>query len=208
MRSAILTRTLLLAPLAFSLAGFAQAQAAWHFPDFSATQVFQSRKAEITMKVYRSGSSVRVERSRAMSTLYVPATKTIYNFTVYPDHSRTCVSMKPEQAKMLPSPLELIQGKILKRAVVGHEVVEGRASKVEEVTVARPDGKTIKSKVWEAQDLKGVPVKIESHLTRITLTAVYRDIAIGAPDQALFTVPDRCTPFEKMYQVAESRILK
>jgi hypothetical protein len=208
MRSAIFTRTLLLAPLAFFLASFAHAQDAWHFPDFSATQVFQSRKAEITMKVYRSGSSVRVERTRAMSTLYVPAKKTIYNFTVYPNNSRQCVSMTPEQAKMLPSPLELIQGKIVKRTLVGHEVVEGHASKVEKVVVARSDGKTIKSKVWEAQDLKGVPVKIESYLTRITLTAVYRDVVIGAPDQALFTVPDRCTPFEKMYQVAESRIVK
>ena len=208
MRLAIFTRMLLLGPLAFFLASLAHAQDAWHFPDFSATQVFQSRRTEITMKVYHSGSSVRVERTRAMSTLYVPAKKTIYNFTVYPDHSRQCVSMKPEQAKMLPSPLELIQGKIVKRTLVGHEVVEGHASRVEEVVVARPDGKTIKAKVWEARDLKGVPVKIESYLTKITLTAIYRDVALGAPDQALFSVPDRCTPFEKMYQVAESRIVK
>ena len=160
------------------------------------------------MKVYRSGSSVRVERTRAISTLYVPAKKTIYNFTVYPDNSHQCVSMRPEQAKMLPNPLELIQGKIVKRALVGHEVVQGHRSKVEKITVARPDGKTIKSKVWEAEDLKGVPVKIESYVGGITLRAFYRDIVLGAPDQALFTIPNRCTPFEKMGQVAEVRILK
>ena len=46
-----------------------QAQDSWNFPDFTATQVFPSRRADLTMKVYRSGSSVRVERSAAISTL-------------------------------------------------------------------------------------------------------------------------------------------
>ena len=160
------------------------------------------------MKVYRSGSSVRVERSGAMSTLYVPAQSKVYNFTFYPDHSRQCVSMKPEQAKMLPSPLELLQGRVVKRTPADDEVVEGHPCKVENVIVARPDGKTVESRVWEAADLKGIPVKIESYLEGITLRAVYHDIVIGAPDEDLFTVPEKCTPFEKMGQVAEMKTLK
>jgi len=194
--------------LALVLVGIAHAQEAWQFPDFAATQVFQSRKADMSMKVYRSGSSVRVESTSTLSTLYVPASNKAYSFTIYPDHSRTCVAMKPEQARMLPSPLELLQGKMLKRTALGSEVVEGHASKVEEVSVAQPDGEVIESKIWEAEDLKGIPVKIESHLDEVTLTAVYRDIVIGTPDAALFSVPERCIPFEKMGQVAESRILK
>lgn len=74
--------------------------------------------------------------------------------------------------------------------------------------MVRPDRKTIESKVWEAEDLNGIPVKTESNLDGITLRAVYRNIVIGLPDQALFTVPDRCVPFEKMGQVAEARTLK
>jgi hypothetical protein len=194
--------------LTLMFGGFLHAQDSWNFPDFSATQVFESRKMDLTMKVYRSGSSVRIERNGMLSTLYMPASSKVYNLTVYPDHSRQCVSMKPEQAKMLPSPLELIQGKIVKRTALGSEVVEGHNCKVENVTVTRPDGKTIESKVWEAEDLKGVPVKIESHPDGITLRAVYRNIELGAPDAALFTVPERCTPFEKMGQVAEVRVLK
>ena len=183
-------------------------QDAWDFPDFSATQVFQSKKADMAMKVYRSGSSVRLERNGAMSTLYVPAQKKVYNFTVYPDKSRQCVSMKPEQAKMLPSPLELLQGKIVKRTPADDEVVDGHTCKVENVVVTQPDGKTIESKVWEAQDLKGIPVKIESYIESITLRAVYRDIVIGPPAEALFAVPEKCTPFEKMGQVVEMKTLK
>jgi hypothetical protein len=186
----------------------AHGQAAWNFPDFSATQVFESRKAAMTMKVYSSGSNLRVERSSALSTLYMPSSSKVFNFTTYPDNSRQCVAMKPEQAKMLPSPLELLQGSNLKRTPAGTEVVEGHTCTVEDVVVNRPDGKTIKSKVWEAEDLKGIPVKIESHIGDITLSAVYRDISIGAPDKDLFTVPEKCTPFEKMWQVAEEATLR
>jgi hypothetical protein len=201
-----LLTTLVLGSLTF-LGHLVYAQDAWNFPDFSATQVFQSRKMDMAMKVYLSGSSVRIDRSGALSTLYVPAESKVYNFTVYPDNSHQCVAMKPEQAKMLPSSLELLQGKILKRTAAGSEVVEGHTTKVETVVVARPDGQTIESKIWEAEDLHGIPVKIESTLDGITLRAVYRDINVGAPDKALFTVPDRCTPFEKMGQVAEIRTL-
>jgi hypothetical protein len=161
----------------------------------------------MTMKIYRSGSSVRVERSGAIATLYVPASRQVFNLTVYPDKSRQCVAMKPEQAKMLPSPLELILGQIVKRTPAGSEVVDGHSSKIEDVTVVEPDGKTVESRVWEADDLKGIPVKIESHLDGVTLRATYRDVVIGPPDETLFRVPDRCIPFEKMGQVAESRVL-
>jgi hypothetical protein len=193
---------------AFVQAQAVQVQAPWKFPDFTATQVFPSRRADIAMKIYRSGSSVRVDRSGAMSTLYVTAASKIYNLTTYPDHSHQCVSMNPDQAHMLPSPLELIQGTIVKRTAVGSEEVEGHRTKIEDVVVKRPGGKEIESKVWEADDLSGIPVKIESYVEGITLRAIYRDIVIGAPDTALFAVPDRCTPFEKMGQVAEVRLLK
>jgi hypothetical protein len=159
------------------------------------------------MKVYRSGSTVRVERSGAMSTLYVPASSKVYNLTTYPDHSRQCVAMKPEQAKMLPSPLELIHGRLVKRTAAGSEVVDGHPTKIEDVVVVQPDGKTVESRVWEAEDLKGIPVKIESHIDGVTLRASYRDIVIGTPDEGLLRVPDQCTPFEKMSQVAESKVL-
>jgi hypothetical protein len=186
----------------------AHGQSAWNFPDFSATQVLESRKADISMKVYRSGDSVRVDRSGALSTLYVPSRSKVYNLTTYPDHSHQCVVMKPEQAKMLPSPLELLQGSDIKRTAAGTEVVDGHPCQIEKVVVTRPDGKTIESKVWEAQDLKGIPVKIESHIGEFTLSAVYREISTEMPDQQLFTAPEKCTPFEKMGQVVEQKIVK
>ncbi|HTS37577.1 MAG TPA: hypothetical protein VMH04_18015 [Candidatus Solibacter sp.] len=207
MQSQNLIKAFFLGWLGFFFGGFVQAQDTLKFPDFSATQVFQSRKGDMAMKVYRSGSNVRVERTAAMSTLYVPASSKVYNFTTYPDQSRQCVSMSPDQAKMLPSPLQLIQGRIVKRTPAGSEIVEGRSTKIETIAVVQPNGKTIESKIWQADDLHGIPVKIESYVGKVTLRAVYRDVVIGAPELALFAIPDRCTPFEKMGEVAEMRTL-
>jgi hypothetical protein len=172
----------------------------WDFPDFSATQVLLAN-VDIPMKVYRSGTSVRMERSGAWSTLYTPFK--IYNLTSYPDGSRQCVVMRPGQVKMLPSPLELLNGIKVERTPAGTEVVEGHPCKIEKVVVTRPDGRTVESTVWEAQDLKGLPVKIESQLPPHKYKAVYRDIVLGTPDKGLFTPPDKCTPYEKMGQVVE-----
>ena len=207
MQPHLFTRKLVIAMFVLASGAIAYAQTGWTFPDFSATQVFQSRRTSMEVKVYRSGSSVRVERSAAMSTLYVPSKSKVYNLTTYPDHSHQCVVMNPDQAKMLPSPLELLEGSDLKRTPAGTEVVEGHLCNVENVVVTRPDGKTIESRVWEAQDLKGVPIKIESRLEDVTLSAFYRDISLETPDQALFTIPEKCTAIEKMGQVVEEKIL-
>lgn len=191
-----------------TLGSYVFAEDALNLPDFSATQVFESGKAPMAMKVHRSGESVRVDRSAALSTVYMSSKKKVYNLTTYPDQTHQCVVMKPEQARMLPSPLELLHGSNVKRTRVGEEVVEGHTCTVEKIAVTRPDGKVVESKVWRAQDLKDAPVKIESHIDEITLSAFYRDISLGAPDQALFTIPEKCTPFEKMWQVAEQKMVK
>jgi len=85
--------------------------------------------------------------------------------------------------------------------------MEGHHCRIEDVVVTRPDGSTIKSKVWEAEDLHGIPMRIDSVIGDITLSAVYRDIQIGAPDQGLFSIPAKCTPFEKMGEVAEQKVI-
>jgi len=179
-----------------------------NLPDFSATQALQTAKQPMNTKIYRSGSSVRIERSAALSTLYVTASSKVYNLTTYPDGSHQCVVMKPDQAKMVPSPLELLNGTNVKRTASGTEVVDGHHCKVETVVVTSGDGTTIESKIWTADDLKGAPVKIESKLPHETLTASYSDIVLGTPDKAMFTPPEKCTPFEKMGQVVEKSVIK
>ena len=107
---------------------------------------------------------------------------------------------------MAPSPLELLFGTKVMRTPAGTEVVEGHTCKVEKVVVTRADGATVEAKVWEAEDLKGVPVKIESRRGEgPKFDAVFHDVVLGTPDKALVTPPDKCTPFEKMWQVAPQK---
>lgn len=189
--------------------GAAPANNSWSFPDFSGTQVFVSGGHEMTFKIYRSGSMVRIEQTAALATLYAPAKSSVYKLTKYPDGSHQCVVMKSAQAKMIPSPIEvLLSGTNEKRTPAGSEVVEGHTCTIETVVLTRPDGKTVESKVWEADDLKGLPVKIEMDSDFGKLRTIYRDIVVGAPDAALFAIPDKCTPIEKMGQVAEQKTVK
>jgi hypothetical protein len=209
MRLGKLIDELALTALMVACSSLMYAQDAWNFPDLSGAQVFTSGGSEKSIKVYRSGSSVRVEPSPTLATLYVTSKSKVYNLYAFPGDSRhQCVVMRPEQATMLPSPLELLNGTRVKRTPAGTDVVEGHTCKVENVVVTRADGKTVESKVWEADDLRGVPVKIESQTAHGKLTAVYRDIVLGTPDAALFAIPDKCTSIEKMGQVAEHKIIK
>jgi hypothetical protein len=187
----------------------AEAGSSWSFPDFSGTQVFVSNGRETPFKIFRSGTTVRIEEGVALATLYVPGRSSVYRLTKYPDGSHQCVVMKSEQAKMIPSPMEvLLSGTNIKRSPAGSESFEGHSCTIETVTLTRVDGKTIESKVWEADDLKGLPVKIEMESDFGKLRAVYRDIVVGAPDAGLFAVPDKCTPIEKMGQVVEQKTIK
>jgi hypothetical protein len=180
----------------------------WKLPDFSAIQLSGPKRKPVPMKVYWSGTSMRVDLSPAMSTLYLPAVGKVYKLTVYPDKTRECIVMKTEQAKMLPHPLELLHGAKVTRTPVRTETAEGHSCKVENVVVTRADGETVESKVWEAEDLKGIPVMIDSQTEHGKFLAVYRDIVIGPLDKALFTPPDKCIPYEKMGQVVEDRTLE
>src|SRR5437879_829454 len=106
-----------------------QAQDAWNFPDFSAIQLLATAKQPMPMKVYLSGSNVRVETTPVLATLYTPSSKKVYRLTVYPDKSRQCVVMRNGQGTGMPSPLELLQGTKVKRTPAGTEVVEGHNCK-------------------------------------------------------------------------------
>jgi hypothetical protein len=174
----------------------------WNFPDFTATQVFRGGINAMPAKVYLSGSSVRIDTNDKIATLYVLSDNKAYSLTTYPNGRQGCIVAKPEQAMGLPTPLEFLFGVKVTRSPAGTEVIEGHNCKIENVEVTRADGKTVESKVWEAQDLQGVPVKIELRLAGQRWIAVYKDIVLGAPDKALLTPPSKCTPFEKMWQVA------
>lgn len=198
-RSRKLALSLVSAAMAILVASMAIAQESLILPDFSATEVANIRGREVASKVYRAGANFRADPSPEIATIYLAANHTMYKLMF---HGTQCVETTSIPPHALSSPLQLLSGVKVTRQSGETAVVDGHPCKVENVEVTAADGRTTRFKLWEATDLKGVPVKIEMHTDRGQLTTTYRDIVVGTPDRALFTPPKNCIPFEKTYQAA------
>jgi hypothetical protein len=182
---------------------FGQAQDAPKLPDFSAKEFVQVMGSNIPpSKVYLSGTKFRIDYAPGYATIYLPEKDRAYNLLFVDTPHATCVEMKTNQIHMLPSPLQLASRSKVERTDAGTEEIEGHKCKIETMVTTDADGKTVSTKVWEAEDLKGAPVKVESQTANGTVTAIYRDIVLETPALALFEPPSKCTPQEKMGQVA------
>jgi hypothetical protein len=171
--------------------------AAWKLPDYSAMQSMGNLPPG---KIYQSGSNVHAEPAPGLVTIYQSTNNKAYNL-----YARGyCIEMPAEKA-LTPNPLQLLFGTKVERTPIGNAVVDGHSCKVEKVVVTGADGKTTESKVWEAEDLQGIPVKIQSQTEHGPLLAVYNDIVLAKSDPALFALPNKCIPIEKMGEVAKGQ---
>jgi hypothetical protein len=85
------------------------------------------------------------------------------------------------------------------RVTVGKETVDGHTCQVEDVTITLPNHpQPATIRLWEAEDLQGFPVKVE---TRTHQVIRYKNVVLGAQDPTLFIFPDVC-------QVAEQTVGK
>jgi hypothetical protein len=189
--------------------------AAFNFPDFSAVQKIATRGGPkaLLMKVYVSGSTVRVEQSPKVVNLFITSTGKVYKMVTGPDKTTSCVIMRRDQHGFMTSPMEMLQGAKVERTPAGTDDVDGHKTKVEDVVVTRADGKVMRSQVWEADEFQGVPIKIVSEITpdakappdakSFKIAALYGEIKFEKVDPALLTPPDNCVPIEKTYRIVE-----
>lgn len=198
--SAILRNTAALLLVARIATGFAQdkKEPAWdNLPDFSATEI----RGSVGWKIHHSGSKLRVDPSPAGATIFVPEEDKVYTLLLLPTKT-TCIVMKTEQAKMMRSPLQLAYGPNTTRtASTVKEVVDGHSCTVLDGVTTLPGGE-IHSKIWAADDLKGVPLRIDLYSETGKVTATYRDVVVGPLEPGLFTPPVKCIPPEKASQLA------
>lgn len=165
-------------------------------PDFSATQTMGNLPAG---KVYVSDSNIRFERVPGLQTIYLSDTNKEYQLY----HRGYCLVMPAEKSTLMPNPLQLLFGAKVERTEVGSETVDGHPCKVEKIVATAADGSVTRSKVWEAEDLKGVPLKIETVTEHGTIMAIFRDVVLEKPDPELFKTPANCIPPDKMYTKAK-----
>jgi hypothetical protein len=76
------------------------------------------------------------------------------------------------------------------------ETVDGHVCKIENATFTPKDGgaSVIKMKLWEADDLRGFPIKIEVEAHGQPLRPLhYSDVSFDPPDPKLFQHPVKCS---------------
>lgn len=186
----------------------------FNFPDFTAIQKIGTSGKSLLMKVYFSGSTVRVDVSPTITNLFATPTSKVYRVVTYPNKASSCVVMGRNEEHFMASPLEMLLGVKVERTPAGTDIVDGHKCKVENVVVTRADGRVMKSKVWESDDFRGLPIKIISEVQphpdkpAVKIGALYGDFKFEKVDPALLTPPERCTPIEKEYQVVERKVVK
>lgn len=170
-------------------------------PDFSATEVRMGGRHEMAWKIYHSGSMLRLDPSSAMAAIYDPAADKVYHLLILPEKT-SCIELQSNRSQIKRSPLQVVFSGKVEITPAGTETIDGRTYTVEKIVTTTAKGETINSKLWLADDLKGVPARVELYFGKQTFTTIYRDIKPGTPDPALFKPEVKCIPEEKSYQVA------
>jgi len=147
------------------------------------------------MKIYRSGDNIRTDLpGGAGYNLLDVGTHT--NYMVI---GSMCMQMNTPQQE---TPLAHSADATIDRAPVGTESVDGHPCKVENVTITPHTGpragQPTTMKVWEADDLHGFPIKMETQTSRGPMSIQYKDINLSAPDASLFVHPSNCSSMPMM----------
>jgi hypothetical protein len=85
-------------------------------------------------------------------------------------------------------------GRKIERVAAGTESVDGHTCKIETVTLSSGDlALPIKLKFWEAEDLRGFPIKVQILSGGGRGTIQYKDVVLGPVDPTLFIHPKNCS---------------
>jgi outer membrane lipoprotein-sorting protein len=160
------------------------------YKQFSATMVMTGEPMGghqgMEMKIYRSGEKMRTSMPTGNGYMLMDMEQHI-NYMVM--NGSMCMQMPTQQGR--PNPFAQAKGTV-ERSPAGTDTVDDHACKVENVTVTPENGQPQKMKVWEAQDLKGFPIKVEMQSSHGPVTIQYKDISFTEPAASLFTHPDNC----------------
>jgi hypothetical protein len=91
---------------------------------------------------------------------------------------------------------------------LGKETLEGHPCVKNKVVVTDDKGKTHESTVWNAQDMKKFPVKIESTQNGSTVTMLFKDVKSVKPEASQFEPPAGATKYDSMMNMMQNEMMK
>jgi len=182
-RSYGLTALLLIAPAILA------AQNPFAMKNFSATMVTQSGDhPTVEMKLYKSDNAVRMDLPGGRGYV-LTQTDTRTSYMVMGGSMCLEMTAAPQHT---PDPFTTGADAKIETSPAGTDTVDGHVCTVANVTVTPKDGKPQTMKIWQAQDLNGFPVKIETQTQQGPVTLLYRDVKLAAPDAGLMSHPANC----------------
>ncbi len=159
-------------------------QSPFEFKEFSTTMTTNAAGHDMSMKMYRSGAQMRTDLPGGGYSI-----TDLDSHVTYMVVAGRCMQMNIPQRN---DPFATSSDAKIERTAAGADTVDGHACKVENVTVTPKNGRPTKMKMWEAQDLKGFPVKIETQTEQGPATILYKDVSFATPDASLFKRPTNC----------------
>jgi len=135
-----------------------------------------------------------------MVTISRPDKKVIYQ--VVPGLSAYCEMPIPDVSagKSAPSKID--------RTVEGNEKVQSYNCEKVRNTITTADGKTVTVLTWEAKELKGFPVKMETETPEGRMTMLFQDIKTTKPPRSVFEPPEGYTKYGSMQELMMSGMMK
>jgi len=91
---------------------------------------------------------------------------------------------------------------------LGKETVDGHDCVKNKVVVSDKDGNKHESTVWNAKDIKGFPVKIESTEQGRKTVMTFKDVVFKKPDASDFETPTGYTKYSSMQEMMQAVMMK
>jgi hypothetical protein len=153
---------------------------------------------EDAIHIYRSGNLLRMEGREGRNYLITDLAKQ----ETHGIAEGGCLKYTNPYVRSYPFSLSRPDNKY-ERAAVAKETVDGHVCQVEEVTLSSAKLHTpVKIRLWEAEDLEGFPVKIETAAHR---TIEFKNVALGPQDPTLFIFPNQCQTLEQKKPTIKSK---
>jgi hypothetical protein len=162
------------------------------FKDFSAIMVgsiMEMGEGASEAHIYRSGELMRMEDPDGPGYLITDLTK----LESYGISTGPCIH--DNHPYFRASPFAAARpGSSVERVAAGEDTLDGHSCRIEDITVSSPKtGSHLKMRFWEAEDLKGFPIKIEFRRPGARSSIIrYKNVVLGPQDRTLFIHPKSC----------------
>jgi ankyrin repeat protein len=140
----------------------------------------------------------------AMVEICVPDKKKMY--VIFPNAKTTCeMDLPPEIHPPQPGDLKVEREAAGTEVIDGHRCLKSKITIVEKRPGAEGQEEKMEGMLWEAEDLKGFPIKTEVHFGGMfRSTQVFTDVKLAEPNQSLFAPPAGFKRYQSVEEFAEA----